>query len=418
MMNTLSRIDTKNQRTHIERERELLLRCLHTEPNDSTIEHIKALVQEDIDWEYLIQTAYKHGVLPIFYWSLSRICPQSIPAPFRQQLQSHQYATTQRNLILTSKLLKLLDLFEANNIPVIPFKGPMLAMLAYGDISRRYFCDLDILVRRQDFLKTKELLTTQGYRPYSNSSEEEAAYLSSLNEQQQKAYLQSHWELHLVDERDRVTVDLHHGMLPKQFSFLFDTEWIWEEAQLKPFAHKMVLNFTLEDLILILCSQGAKDCWLQMNRICDIAQVIRTSDQIDWEKMCERADQLRMTRILLLGLLLTHNLLEIELPNIILQQIEANRFLESIASQIDSQLFSQTDNSLQNYKVKKFFFHLQLIEYPLDKLWYFFEDIIVPTVADQVFLPLPKYLYLLYYFIRPVRLITMYLLPLLAGKSR
>ncbi len=77
--------------------------------------------------------------------------------------------------------------------------------------------DLDILVRKQDFFQTKELLTTQGYQPYSNSSEKEAAYLSSLEEQQQKAYLQSHWELHMVNERDRVTIDVHHGMLPKQF---------------------------------------------------------------------------------------------------------------------------------------------------------------------------------------------------------
>lgn len=163
-------------------------------------------------------------------------------------------------------------------------------------------------------MKTKELLTTQGYQPYSNNSEKEAAYLSSLKDKQQKAYLQSHWELHMVDERDRVTIDLHHGMLPKQFSFLFDTEWLWEYAQPKPFANRMVLNLSSEDSILILCSQGAKDCWQQLNRICDIAQVLCTCGEINWEQVCDRAIKLRMTRILLLGLLLAHELLEVELP--------------------------------------------------------------------------------------------------------
>ncbi|NJM71426.1 MAG: nucleotidyltransferase family protein [Scytonema sp. RU_4_4] len=415
-MQTLSKIETKNKQIKTRLEIELLLCCARTHFNHSTTERIKALVQEDIDWEYLIQIAYRNRVAPLLHRSLCQICPESVPTSFQQQLQYHQYARTQRSFILTSKLIKLLELFEANNIPVIPFKGPILAISAYGDISRRDFYDLDILVRKQDFLKTKELLAVQGYRPYSNSSEKEAIYLSTLNPEQQKAYLQSHWELHLVDERDRVTIDVHHGILPKQFSFLFDSEWIWKDAQLKPFANKMVLNFALEDLILILCSQGAKDCWQRMNRICDLAQLISTSDKVDWEKLCERAAKLRMTRILFLGLLLAYQLLEVELPKTILQQIEANLLLESLTCQIYTQLFSLTESSLPNYKVKSSFFHLRLIEHPLDQIWYCFEHFIVPTIADKVFLPLPKYLSFLYYFLRPIRLIIIYLLPQVASR--
>ena len=406
-MQTLSKSYIRNLETNIRPEIELLLCCVRPLVNDTNVNRIKALVQGDIDWQYLIQTAYRHGVIPLFYGNLSNICPQLIPASFQQQLQRNQYAITQRNLMLTSKLLKLLELFEANSIPVIPFKGPILAISAYGDISRRDFYDLDILVRKQDFLKTKELLTTQGYQPYSNNSEKEAAYLSSLKEQQQKAYLQSHWELHMVD-RDRVTIDLHHGMLPKQFSFLFDTEWLWEYAQPKPFANRMVLNLSSEDSILILCSQGAKDCWQQLNRICDIAQVLCTCGEINWEQVCDRATKLRMTRILLLGLLLAHELLEVELPKTILQQIQANPLLKSLASQIYTQLFYQTESSLPNQKVNSSFFHLRMIEHPLDKVWYCFEHLVVPTVADEVFLPLPQFLSFLYYPLRLIRLIRMY----------
>lgn len=406
-MKTLSKPDNQNQAINARPEIELLLCCARTHLNHSTTERIKALVQEDIDWEYLIQTAYIHGVIPLVYLSLSKICPQVVPATFLQQLQQDQYQRTQRNLILTSKLLKLLELFEANSIPVIPFKGPILAISAYGDISRRDFFDLDILVRKQDFLKAKELLTTQGYQPYSNNTEKEAAYLSSLNDKQQKAYLQSHWELHMVD-RDRVTIDVHHGMLPKQFSFLFDTEWLWEYAQPKPFANRMVLNLSSEDSILILCSQGAKDCWQQLNRICDIAQVLCTCGEINWEQVCSRATKLRMTRILLLGLLLAHELLEVELPKSILQQIQANPLLKSLASQIYTQLFYQTESSLTYQKVNSSFFHLSMIEHPLDKVWYCFEHLVVPTVADEVFLPLPQFLSFLYYPLRLIRLIRIY----------
>lgn len=409
-MKTLSKPDNQKQAINPRPEIELLLCCARTHLNDSTTERIKALVQENIDWKYLIQIAYIHNVIPLLYFNLSKICPQVVPATFLQQLQQDQYRRTQRNLILTNKLFKLLELFEVNNIPVIPFKGPILAISAYGDISRRNFYDLDILVRKQDFLKTKELLTGLGYRAFSNSNEKEAAYLSSLKEQQQKAYLKSHWELHMVDERDRVTVDVHHGMLPKQFSFLFDTEWLWEYTQSKPFANRMVLNLSPEDSILILCSQGAKDCWQGLNRICDIAQVIYTSNEINWEQVCNRATKLRMTRIFLLGLLLAHELLEVELPKTILQQIQAKPLLKSLASQIYTQLFYQTESSLLNQKVNSSFFHLQMIEHPLDKAWYCFEHLIVPTVADEVFLPLPQFLSFLHYPLRLIRLIRVYVL--------
>ncbi|NMG20017.1 nucleotidyltransferase domain-containing protein [Brasilonema bromeliae] len=423
-MKILSKPNNQNQAINARSEIELLLCCARTHLNYLTTERIKALVQEDIDWEYLIQTAYIHGVIPLLYLNINKICPKSVPATLLQQLQQDQYGRTQRNFILTSKLLKLLEFFEANSIPVIPFKGPTLAIWAYGDISRRDFYDLDILVRKQDFLKTKELLASQGYRPYSNSSEKEAIYLSTLNSEQQKAYLESHWELHLVDEcdgqspakGDRVTIDVHHGILPKQFSSLFDTEWLWEDAHLKPFANKMVLNFTLEDLILVLCSQGAKDCWLQLNRVCDIAQVIRTSCEINWERICERAAKLRMTRILLLGLLLAHELLEVELPKSILQQIQASPLLKSLSSQIYTQLFCTTEYYLENWKVRSSFFHLKMIEHPWDKIRYCYEHLLVPTVADRVILPLPNFLSFFYYLVRPIRLITMYLIGALPSK--
>ncbi len=407
-MQTLSKPNIKHQAIKTRPEIELLLCCARTHPNHSKIERIKALVREDLNWEYLIETARIHAVLPLFYWSLNKICSSSIPANLQQQLQSYQYAVTQRNLILTSKLIKLLELFEAYRIPVIPFKGPVLAILAYGDISRRDFGDLDILVSKQDFLKTKKLLSDQGYQPYSNSSEKEATYLNSIKDWQQEAYLHSHWELHMVDERDGVTIDIHHGMLPKQFSFLFDTEWLWKNAQLKPFANKMILTLPPEDLILILCSQGAKDCWIQLNRICDIAELIRTSGDIDWQLVYDRASQLRMTRILLLGLLLVHDLLEVELPKTILQKIQANPLLHSLASQIYTQLFSQTESYIQNWKVESSFFHLKMIQHPWDKVRYCFEHLLVPTIADRVFVPLPQFLSFLYYLLRPIRLLRSY----------
>ena len=67
-------------------------------------------------------------------------------------------------LRLTGDLLQVLARFESQGITGIPLKGPVLARLAYGDVSLRQFADLDILVSRADMEKVRELLVAGGYR--------------------------------------------------------------------------------------------------------------------------------------------------------------------------------------------------------------------------------------------------------------
>ncbi|GAB1545536.1 hypothetical protein NUACC21_82120 [Scytonema sp. NUACC21] len=413
-MKTLSQPCIENQDIKHGREVELLLCCARTCLSPSTVERTKVLLEQDIDWEYLLKTAYCHKVLPLLALNLMKY-PQAVPVDTLERLRQYYYINAQHNLTLGSKLIQLLDIFEKNGISVIPFKGPVLAACIYGDIARREFGDLDFLVHREDFLKTKELLTARGYQPYASSNEKEASYLRSLTLQQQEAYLRSHWELHLVNQRDRVTIDVHQGILPKQFSFLYNTEWMWKDTQLISFTSRQILSFSPEDLILVLCSQGGKDSWQWLNRICDLAEVIRACRDVNWEKIWERASKLRMRRMLLLGLSLAHELLDAVLPEIMIEKIKADPSIKVFSLQVSLQLFNQAENSVTNYKFKNLFFHLKLIEHPIDKVGYCYEHMIVPTVADKAFLRLPKFFSFLYYLLRPIRLITMYLLSQLGN---
>jgi len=59
------------------------------------------------------------------------------------------------NFFLTKELLELLTLFEAHCIPASPYKGPALAIMAYGNLALRQFSDLNILVhKRPDVFST------------------------------------------------------------------------------------------------------------------------------------------------------------------------------------------------------------------------------------------------------------------------
>jgi hypothetical protein len=60
-------------------EIELLLCCARAQPDSETTLLIQDLVQKDLDWEYLVQTALQHRVMPLFYKNLKKACPQSVP---------------------------------------------------------------------------------------------------------------------------------------------------------------------------------------------------------------------------------------------------------------------------------------------------------------------------------------------------
>src|SRR5207253_975904 len=67
-------------------------------------------------------------------------------------------------------------------------------------------------------------------------------------------------------------------------------------------------------LLLILCVHGANHCWLRLNWLCDVAELLRRNPALDWPALAAEAERWGCRRILTLGLLLAHDLLDAPLP--------------------------------------------------------------------------------------------------------
>lgn len=364
-------------------ETELLLCCARTCMDSVSAERIKALLREDIDWAYLIETVLRHGTMPLLYWNLNATCPQAVPKAALGQLREYFHSLALRNVFLTKELLKLLNLFKAHGIPAIPFKGPVLAASAYGNLSLRQFCDLDILVSEGEFLRTKDLLLSQGY----------------------KLQLQLSWESSFVHEDSKVNVDLHQGITPMHFALPLDFASLWSRLEPVSLAGKTVLNLPPEDLLLILCINGARDFWERRERlaqICDIAEVIRVHQDMDWNRVIEQASTLGSERILLLGLFLARDLLGCALPEKVLQRIHADPVVKSLAAQVCERLLGEATGPPKLFEGS--LFYLKARERVQDKILYF----VTPNQNDRNILSLPKFLSFLYYPLRPIRLAEKY----------
>jgi putative nucleotidyltransferase-like protein len=101
-----------------------------------------------------------HGMRLLLYRFLSRaegnvgrnLVRPTFPDHVTSVLQEFTQRNLRKNLLVTGELVILLRLFVKHGVNVIPFKGPTLAALAYGDLGLREFGDLDLLIARPDFM--------------------------------------------------------------------------------------------------------------------------------------------------------------------------------------------------------------------------------------------------------------------------
>lgn len=379
-------------------EAEVLLCCARTQMDAVRAERLRVLLGEKLDWDYVLETAQQHGMTPLLYWHLHATCPEAVPHMVLADLQDDFRANAQYNVFLMGKLLQLLRLFEAHHISAVPFKGPMLAACAYGNLALRAFSDLDILIHQRDVTRAKALLLSQGY-----------SLRYPLPGAQASAHLHAYHAYTFAGSDGAVNVDLHWRFAPRHHAFSLGLEHVWERLEQVGLAGTTIFNIAPEDLLLILCMHGAKDGWTRLIWICDIATLIRLHRQMDWACMIKQAGALGSERRLFLGLLLAHNLLAADLPQDVLHRILTHAGVKSLATQVCERLFCTPDRVAE--VIGEMALHLRLMECLRDQAIYFryrLCQMLTPNRRDRALLALPVCLSFLYYLLRPFRLLRTY----------
>jgi hypothetical protein len=379
-------------------ELELLFCCTRMGLDPTSVQRIRSLLREDIDWSYVLQTASRWRVRPLLYRNLDAICPESVPKAILAQLSNHFHTNVQRNLFLVGELVKLLRLFEIQGIPAIPFKGPVLAASVYSNLALRECGDLDLLVRKQDVTKAKSLLISAGYRS-----------TGQLTETQEMACLKSHLGYHLEYDDGNVGVELHWRVTPAYFAFPFDLDCLWKDLEPTLLAGMTIRHLSPQESLLILCVHGARHRWDRLSWICDIAELVHTHEELDWGRVLAKADGLGCKRMLFLGLFLANNLLEADLPDKVRSKIQVDPMVEPLATQVVERLVSEGGDSRGGTEWHTY--HLRIKERWRDRFSYLLHwgwYRVAPDTKNQTGWPLSPLLSVLYYLLRPIRLVREY----------
>ncbi len=373
----------------------LLLCCARTHLDAGKTQQLRALLDENLNWLYLVEAAMQHGMTPLLYWQLNAVRAEAVPVAWREFLRTLFEDHARRNLSLTAQLLRVLEILEANGILAVPYKGPALAVLAYGNLALRNFIDLDLLIAPEDVAKASELLVSEGYRSQFQLAGERVASSHRIPGQ----YL-------FTRDIDRCIVELHTPRTLRYYPVPLDLEPLSERLQLVRLGGREIRTFSTEDSLIILSVHNSKHFWERLQWVCDIAELVQVPRGIDWPLCLKEARCLGCERMLLLSLHLANSLLETPLPEEVLRRVKASSAVQTLAAHVRGQLFRQTRSLLG--VSQRFLFRLRMMENPWEGVRYCWRLAMTPTEEDWEFVRLPARLAPLYSAVRPLRLIRKY----------
>jgi len=358
-------------------------------------EEIRRIAAGPIDWEYLLNEAADQSVTPLLCRQLSSIAGDILDAARMQRLKDLMRAHAMRTLVLTAELIAILNQFRSANIQAIPYKGPVLAAQAYGDVALREFEDLDIVLRQRDMAKANDIVVALGYRPkypWILSTDANASLVPG--------------EYNYRDVPRHLMVELHTERTLRHFPVPPDLDDLASRLVAVSVGGHDVHTFAPEDMLVLLCIHGAKDFWERLSWIADVAEFVQAYPRLDWDRCLHRAASLHAQRMLDLGLALAVRFYGPALPVDFLARVRADAAVEEVAAQVERRLLMRPRVELGG--AGRFHFRRHMLGGALAGWRYSFRLATVPSEDDWSMVKLPNALAPLYIALRPLRLLRKY----------
>jgi hypothetical protein len=304
-------------------ERRLLICCARTRVEPGIAGKIRELAAAPLDWDFVVLAAAENSILPLVARQLAATAADVAPSDQLDRLKNGARANAVRCLVLTAELIKIMDLFRSQGIQAIPYKGPLLAVEAYGDVTLREFEDLDIVLRQRDIPKANKIIQSIGYEPkfpWILASGTASPVVPG--------------EYNYRDVARRLMVELHTELTLRHFPVRPDLDDLARRVVPVTLSGHEIATFGAGDMLPILCIHGSKDFWERISWIADISEFIQSHPRLDWDQVFRRADALRAGRMLRVGLALAEKLLAAPLPDEVQARVRRDSVAEAVAREV------------------------------------------------------------------------------------
>jgi hypothetical protein len=153
-----------NINTDISNEESLLIGLCRLEFSSEQAGKLRTLVSGIKKWKYLADLANAHGVAALVYHNLEKLgIIQYVSQDVEDFLRNALMMSMSRNVYHLNEMNEVLKILNNAGIKTILLKGLALEITVYGNTGLRQMTDVDVLIRREDCLKARDLLIAKGF---------------------------------------------------------------------------------------------------------------------------------------------------------------------------------------------------------------------------------------------------------------
>jgi len=337
---------------------------------------------DDATWRAVPALARAHRMQGLLHRALA-FAERQPPEDVRRAVADDARVVAQQALMRMSALREIGDAAAARGIPLMPYKGPVLSLVAYGDVGLRPTADLDVLVPRSHRAAATAMLRDCGYEPASEFGEP----------------LHRRLHAHLGATPWRGTgglVELHWRLCEVGLPWTIDAAALQSRATMVTCAGRAFATPAADDLLLMLAWHGARHAWEQLEWLAAVAALARAHSP-DWAALAERAAAYGGARAVLLAQSLLAEWLGVAEPP------RAAEWLREAHALVVSQ-YEQSTTLFTGDRARYRHFLRVLLERPADRGALACAQLFLPTAVEGRWLPLPAALWPLYVPLRLVRL--------------
>lgn len=284
------------------KEKELIFLVSRVRLDEKELSQIRTLLKNDLDWNYIFEVSKKEMTSCLIYHHLDIYgLKDYIPIYILGELRQIYYANFTRNMLIREEMKKLLEIFNTEKIRTILLKGFFLAEKIYKNLALRPMTDIDILIKKEDFPKVNEILSSLGYSSIINSYhilDNPFLYSATFSCQNHRVM-------------DSFSIDLHWHILSSTWLMGFlsdgiDMRRIWEQAEPIKIDNVDVLTLSPAHLLIFLSLHGFSHNFERIILLTDILEtIIYHEDKLEWNKVKEEAQRLEVENILSYALYFT-----------------------------------------------------------------------------------------------------------------
>lgn len=378
----------------------LVLSCLRHSCGKNMKSGLRLRSSASMDWERFMTLVEKHRVSALVYRSLKHCRGDKIPPFVIPRLKNRIENATRRTIVKAAELAYIQEGFNQRHIPTLTLKGPVLSLLAFGDLGSRHVGDLDLWVPESHLNSADTFLRQAGYTrnlPDVGLTARQTSFFRRNN---------SHFGYFRRDKRIQVEIHYRCGYLPSLFPLTFENAW--EGRRTIQLGGVGIATFSAEHTLMLLCVHGAVHGWSRLFWLTDVAKLVADDSDISWDTLMNHSNRMGVFRMVAEGLILAACLLDSPLPEAVAKYAQQSKSVSYLVRTAWDRIQSLEDYPnipmSPNYiRKKRYDFSLRRdLNYKREFLLYQ----LCPSHDEWEVSILPNYMLSLYFIMKPFSLVN------------